>query len=42
LRFAYAKYLDQCNFLTKAFVKTELLYGSISVLTHSEHCCKFL
>jgi len=35
LHFAYVKYLDQCNSLTKVFVRTELLYGSFSVLTHS-------
>jgi len=35
LQFAYVKYLDQCNSLTNVFVRTELLYGSFSVLTHS-------
>jgi len=35
LNFAYVKYLDQCNSLTKAFVRTEHLYGSFSILTHS-------
>jgi len=35
LHFAYVKYLDQRNSLTKVFIRSELLFESFLVLTHS-------